>query len=323
MRTLISEAAGLGGFTIGGILTILLVAGGFSVANKAVHQSISTSALNQERAKRVQDQSRLLASLEHDLILQKEELNAQQDLIVRPVAQAKEMNSQIATLNATVTELQQQAAAARKDIEQIIAKKSHHRNSVRNKIWPLYLEKELKAAHLIHPLNYQDAKISKIDPAGIIIMHSSGAARLQVSELSPEFRKALALDLTEAQQSMATIIQQDARQKKRHLQGSSANKKPSSSEPAAQIDAALNQQLTQEIANAEKYLVLIRYAEETARTAHQNHRFSSSRSVPGKLESWAERARKFDKSALRYRQKFRATVAKIKAIDPDYKEPRL
>lgn len=317
MSVFSSQSSGFGTLIVGGIVAIVAVTAGLSAVSKGLFEPTSAVELNEERRGRIHDQAALLASLKRDLIRQKRSL-AEQERLVKPLADGEALEANLEILNDEVADLQLLTSRQDDELEEIENKHSRYRQIVRGKIWSQYLNKELKAEYLLRPLKYQDAKISRIDPAGLMVMHRSGAARVKVAELSPKFRKVLDLDLAEARAVMAAMLLKDARGKKFRSQKTTKPGQPSRSE----IKAALDAELAKAVVEMEKYVDLIRYAEETAETARRNDRFSSKRSVPGKLETWAGRARKFDQIALGYRARFSKAAEEVRALDPDYRIPR-
>jgi len=54
----------------------------------------------------------------------------------------------------------------------------------------------------------------------------------------------------------------------------------------------------------------------------QNDRFSSSRSVPGSLETWEARAIRFQKAAGHYRIKLNEALTQVRTLEPSFKRPK-
>ena len=316
MSAFSSQSSGFGVLIFGGILSIVLVAGGLSAVSKGLLSSSSAEELNEERRGRVRSQAVLLASLKRELIRQNDFLTERRNL-VKPVSVGEELEGELEILNDEIADLQLESSGYQDEVEAILNEKFRYRRVIREKIWAQYLEKDLKPEHLLKAPRYQNPKISKIDPAGLMVMHRSGAARVEVSELTPKFRKELDLNITEARKLMTEMLIKDVHSK----QARTLKSAKSGQLTPAEVEAALSAKLLEAVNRMERYVELIRNAEDVAQIAHQNDRFSSKRSVPGKLETWAERARKFDRAALVYRRKFSEAVREVRLLDPNHRIP--
>ncbi len=317
MSAFSSESSGFGALILGGIITIMVVGGAFSALSRGMFETTSAVKHNEERAGRIHDQGVLLASLKRDLARQKKLLIEQKE-VIKPVAEGERLKAELEQLNDVVADLQLEASERREDIEELEEERARYQKSVRGRIWSKYLKTELKAEHVVGTMKYKKPIINKIDPAGLMVMHSGGSARVDVAQLTSDFRKLLDLDISEARRVMSEMRLKDALAKRSRTKMAAAAGQPS----ALEVDAILEKNLLEGIAKVEKYFDLIRYAEETARTAKYNDRYSSNRSVPGKLETWAERAKRFERAAVKYRKQYVEAVAEVRVIDPDYSSPK-
>ena len=71
-----------------------------------------------------------------------------------------------------------------------------------------------------------------------------------------------------------------------------------------------------------KLLKLIAFADAEAANARSQDRRSRNRSAQGSLETWIQRANRFEQLAMNYRNQFSATVLAVREMEPRYKVPK-
>lgn len=309
----------LGGVVVGGVILLVIVAVGFAALSDGLFEKTSAARLNEERAGRVHDLQINISRLKEDLAEQ-ERFLAELDEKKVPFEEEKRLRVELEILQGEVADMALAATEEEDAIGEIGNEKARYRAEVREVIWPRYLNQALEAKHLRGELEFKNARISKIDAAGVTVRHASGVSRVEVLDLAPEFREKLDLSLTEARKVMTDLLLKDARGKQgRERQ---ANQQRAGQPTAAELEEIFLRRLAETKDRVGKYFNLIRHADETARIARYNDRYSSSRSAPGKLETWGARAKRFEQAAAKYRERFAASVLEVRTLDPQYQPPQ-
>jgi hypothetical protein len=308
MSAFSTQSSGLGSLVVGGVVLLVVVAVGFSALSDGLFEKTAAARLNEERAGRVHDLLIKVSRLKEDLAEQERYLG-ELDTKKEPFEEEKRLQVELEILQDEAADLALTATEEEDAIVEIGNEKRRYRGTVREEIWPRYLNQELEAKHLRGGVEFKNARISKIDAAGVTVKHASGVSRVEVLDLAPEFREKLDLSLTEARRVMTDLLLKDARgkqfrERQAHQQRAG---QPTAAEPKDQV---------------EKYFSLIRRADETARVARYNDRYSSSRSASGKLETWGARAVRFEGAAARYREQFSASVLDVRKLEPRYRPPQ-
>ncbi len=204
-----------------------------------------------------------------------------------------------------------------KEIEDLEAKRLSYQGRMRDRLWAQFTNQELKEDSLLRPSEFKNAIITGVDAAGLMIRHQSGVARIPVAHLSPGFREKLDLNLEEAAEMMSKIYSRDAKLRRGQEDRGSEGIETAAMKAAAQRGKTLAEGKVK----VTKLLKLIAFADAEAANARSQDRRSKSRSAQGSLETWIQRANRFEQVAMNYRNQFAATVLAVREIDPGYKVP--
>ena len=319
MSAFSTQSSGLGSLVVGGVVLLVVVAVGFSALSDGLFEKTAAARLNEERAGRVHDLLIKVSRLKEDLAEQERYLG-ELDTKKEPFEEEKRLQVELEILQDEAADLALTATEEEDAIVEIGNEKRRYRGTVREEIWPRYLNQELEAKHLRGGVEFKNARISKIDAAGVTVKHASGVSRVEVLDLAPEFREKLDLSLTEARRVMTDLLLKDARGKQ--FRERQAQQQRAGQPTAAELEVIFTRRLAETKDRVEKYFSLIRRADETARVARYNDRYSSSRSAPGKLETWGARAVRFEGAAARYREQFSASVLDVRKLEPRYRPPQ-
>jgi phosphoribosyl-AMP cyclohydrolase len=302
---------------LGGIIIIVVAGLAMTALNRRYLRTSEGERDERELQATVLDQEQQIRRNEMDLAREearkslleagKEELALHEKLVAG-------LESEIATLADLGLAVPDEEAFLR-ELEE---KQAAYRSRFRAGHWPKFVNMELKVEHLQRELPYQDMKVLKVDAAGLMVRHRSGVARVEVEELDPGFRHDLDLSVDEAKAVMTEMLIQDARTKQARVRRANQSHAPSE----AEIEAIINQRSLAGRAKVLEYLKLLQRAEKTAEIARHNDKYSSNRSAPGRLETWAERAKRFEKAEVQYRKLLTEAVSEVRKYEPDFEAPR-
>jgi hypothetical protein len=203
------------------------------------------------------------------------------------------------------------------EIGDLAAKRVSYQGRMRERLWPQFSNQELKEDFLLRSSEFKNAIITGVDAAGLMIRHQSGVARIPVAHLSLAFREKLDLNLEEATEMMLKIYSRDAKLRR----GQEDRRGEGIETPEMKADAKRAKTLAEGKEKVAKLLKLIAFADAEAANARSQDRRSSSRSAPGSLETWTQRASRFEQVAMSYRNQFAATVLALRKMDPGNKGP--
>ena len=99
----------------------------------------------------------------------------------------------------------------------------------------------------------------------------------------------------------------------------SMKKKPVKDAPTElEIEAAMNDALRERKAKVWELADLVRKARVEIQRARHEDAYSSSRSVPASLESWRERANRFEVALARYQKNLGVALVAVRELEPDF-----
>lgn len=315
----------LSSIVIGGVAIIVIATLGFASISNDWLESSSAVQLNQERRIKVSDLEMQIAKLRakverHEEIFARR--LAQDSTAENERQQQGKLQEELEIIMIEVADLELHATEQEAMIAKLGDQKSKHRDRARGGLWLKHQNQPLKASHLREPLPYRGPKILKIDAGGLTVRHESGVSRVTVAQLSPDFREELDLSVSEAKEAMTEMFLKDARIKS--ARGKQADAAAQAELPTpAEIEELLSKRLKEELAKVEKFHALIDSAEETAVMARRNSRQSSNKHPHGKLETWTERASRFEKAAISYREQLALAEAEVRRLTPGGSVPRL
>ncbi len=189
-----------------------------------------------------------------------------------------------------------------------------YRSQMREWLWPQFANRPLENEDLVTRISYKDARIIRVDAAGLLVRHQSGVARIEVASLSPVFRGKLDLSISEAKQVMMEMMAQDLKLKKRRV------KKEGEPSPA-DVETLLAKKLAKGKEKAFKLSDLISKADSAAADARYQERTSKNRSAPASLETWGARAARFERAALKYRNQLAEALIAVREMEPNFSVP--
>jgi len=310
------KSSELGTLVLAGTIVIVGVGLAMTALNRRYLRTSEGERDERELQVAVVDQEQQIRKTEMDL--EKEEarrslLDAGKEVWAKHEKLVAGLNSEkeiLADLSLALTDEE----AALRDLEEKLAA---YRSKFRARHWPEFVNMKLTGEHFQGKPPYQDMKVLKVDAAGLMVRHRSGVARIEVEDLEPRFRDDLDLSVEEAREVMTEMLVQDARVKQARVRRANKAHAPSVEE----IDAIINKRWLAGRAKVLKYVGLLQRAERTAKIARHNDKYSSNRSAPGKLETWAERAKRFEKAEVQYRKLLTEAVSEVRKYEPDFVAP--
>ena len=191
-----------------------------------------------------------------------------------------------------------------------------YRRDARNLLWIKARNRELNQNQIIGGEAFINATITKVDETGLLVRHDAGVSHIPVERLNQELRNELDLDPEEARLAMLELYARDARGKASRRAAPAEDDTPVPTE--AEIVDRRKELLAGMKLEATKLHRLSRESQAEANRSRSMDRYSSNRSVPASLETWAERAHRFDRLSLRYTTRLAAVLSKIREFDPAF-----
>jgi len=200
---------------------------------------------------------------------------------------ASALKGEIARLGSLVSKLEE-------EWQIVVEERISYRDTVRDRLWRSMIGQRLEEENLLRKLPHQDMVISGVDSAGLMVRHRSGAARVSVSELTPAFREKLDLHRDEGAGALRKILARNSRASK----DDEVKVAPVTPSPSGLGKLESLVKIRSRILNLE---ALIRKTDREAAVAREMDLRSRTRSAPGSLETWSDRARRLDGQVLKYR----------------------
>lgn len=233
----------------------------------------------------------------------------------RAYEEVRLVEGELANLKRESADLQLKILGHEESIASLSEEHQQYRGRMREWLWPQYYGRELEAENVLGDLPYQGARITDVDAAGLKVRHSSGLARIPVSNLTFAFRNELDLSVGEAKEVMMKMLLRDARGKRER------SKRPAGTPNEREIWREIEVRLKQGSERATKLSELIRRAKSEAVYSRNQDRISSVRSAPGSLETWAQRAKRFESAAMKYENQLAALNLAMRELDPSFVDP--
>jgi len=226
--------------------------------------------------------------------------------------------------------------------------KETHRLRYRDHIRALAVGKTYDSITTPLGKTYSDVRIKEVTPLGVTISHSHGVCRLGFQKMPREWRKTLMFTAVEvarataAEQQRQTAMKNriDQREKKIGKVRQSLAKQRKISSLRRQIaalrikysTASLEASLARNKVSYQRSLRLARryarssyryYDTTTGRYYRSRYRpryrvtFNGSKSVPGSLETWEQRAVRYERAKAKYAAQLINLRSRLSVIDPD------
>lgn len=301
----------------------LLIGGGVFLVIITVCMSLMQTGFLEESHGEKRNQELLSSMLDGDLELSflKDEIDEEQRVLDEMVLKKKRAEAVLASVDELGQvirlneDLRLKISEAEEAVVDVEKEKQTYRSQMRSELWPRFVNQTLEDGHLVARNTYEGATISKVDAAGLMVRHKSGVSRIEVASLSSSFREKLDLSVVEAKQVMMEMLARDAKLKRRR------EKKPGAP-TEAEVTAMLANELAKRTEKVNKLMDLIARSEAAASDARYQDRTSRSRSAPQSLETWAARAFRFERAALKYRNQLEEAISRVKEVDPAFIAPK-
>jgi len=160
---------------------------------------------------------------------------------------------------------------------------------------------------------YRDVTIRRVTVAGVEIEHSQGISRLRPEDLGEEWRERFQWHPEEAAKPAAPAIKA-AEPEEAPLAGEESEVAPTAEEVAKQAEARKLAGLRRDVSEARRFL---QKAESELARARAEARNSRAKSVPGSLETWADKVRRMESTRTQFRTQYDAALARLAAVAPD------
>ena len=170
---------------------------------------------------------------------------------------------------------------------------------------------------------YRDLTISRVSAAGADIRYAEGSTRLSPDDLPPAWNERFQWDKAELTQHLDDEREAEE-QHKQFVESKNippepsvkaSTKKDKKGKPAADPEhEARVEILRQAVIDARMRL---NQAKSEANRARYEASSGKGRSVPGSLETWAERARRMEASSAKYHAQYMAARGKLASIAPN------
>lgn len=168
---------------------------------------------------------------------------------------------------------------------------------------------------------YHGVTIRRVTSAGIEMVHKNGITRLLPKDLNADLRNRFQWDQEEVE---AVLMRERAREEshrkavakfhqKDRRTGKKPSTKPSKKKAEKSADAENLALLRDELIHARSLLVEAESAHSNASTQAQNGR---GRSVPGSLETWAEKTRRLQVISRNCRKNYERARSRLAAVSP-------
>ena len=273
------------------------------------------------------------------------------DLEIRVAARTRkatesERNRQQAKL---VTELEKQIDSARKErdiirrlitsenesMELLVKGREDHRLRYRE-------QARMNAVGRTHPKittrlgkEYLDVRVKSVTPLGVSISHSSGATRLGYRDMPLEWQKGLMYTAVE-------VAQATAEEQKRQIATRARSTRLEKDANKVRQIASLNMKYSTACLEANlarnkvSYNTSLRQSRRYSTSSYRNYNTSTgtyyrssyrpryritlnpSRSVPGSLETWEQRAVRYERAKVRYGAQLASLRSRLASADPSY-----
>lgn len=281
-----------------GLILLLVIAGGIKILQDyttpadSITTNIGTLALGNGKYTLKQLDQQIAEAKKKKAILELRKARHRKLSDLQQIAHDKKVI--LISLTAQVSPLQ-------KSLNTLAKEKSEYRKTRHNRLRQSYLNKSFDTFTTRSGKTFQQVTIRKFDDIGMGITHGSGSSRISVFDLPNEIRQRFDFSVTEVDQAL---------KKERIAQSTVLPKKPS--KKTTQADDSQSAQLIIEEARTALHKILSQissfeakknHALSEATSARAQARYSRTRSGPSGLETWEERAHRFDKLALQYARK--------------------
>lgn len=303
-------------WSLAGVIAVVFCAIGISlVAEKRVHFSNESHELRTT----IEHQSARLDSLrrEHERLSKRWESHSRergrQTVDLEAAARLSgESESRVSQLVGRRTEL-----AA--NTERLSGEFTRYRESYRRQLRQSHVDRHFDEVRFGNADSYHDVTILAVNDEGIRIRHSRGLATIRYQDLSHEWRERMHWHPDEGRAAVPAVERNGAARRSEpgassgHSpgQGSSSGSRRNEPRPAASNEGAILSARADYRRERARLNEARKNAAEARRLSHGN-----DRSVPGSLETWAERAERYE--AMSERLEIRAAAARneLRRLDP-------
>lgn len=342
------DSSGFTGLMVGSVLLVFVAVGLTLLIDGDIHGSVLSSSSAELR-----DRNDVLRGKINQLEVQQEIERRRQATSAKHREQVKyleELEGQVAKAREEADVLRQLIRSQRESIKLITQGLETHRLQYREHIRAAAVGETYDK--IVTPLGkeYSDVCIKSVGPTGVSISHSTGASRLGYREMPEQWRERLrftALEIaqaTEAEQKRLASVR--AIQAKRGKELDEIKKDAS----RRQLIASLHRQVASVSArlatarleaslahNKVSYNQSLRRTRTYARSSYRYYNTSTgayyrnyyrpryritvnntSKSVPGSLETWKQRAARYERASTRLASELAGLRSRLAAVDPTY-----
>lgn len=311
-----NEQSGTVGFLIG-IIVLVFVGIAFSLlVDKRFRFSSGRATLEET----VQDQKRIVERMEGRL----ETLRREWEKEVRPFeGQAEEIKITRETVRSTAGELVRLQERRKLLEEQILSADKafrDYRTGYRKQVRLAAAGEELGELSSRGGRTYQGVTITRVIPEGMEIRHSHGISRLRPEDLAPSWQERFQWHPEELQKPPVPAKAPEA--VVAEVPAEEAAEDPvSPEEQAAAAEARKLAALRRDVTEARRFASKAEAELARARSESRNARGAS---VPGSLETWADKVRRLESTAAKFQAQLATARGKLAAAapgDPLLQEP--
>ena len=329
-----------------GMIVLVFVGLGLSLL---VDSSIKLPDFNASSAKlRAENDTlcRKMDDLEMKLVVQ-ERQDTQAEKNREAVTLREDLEKQLASANQEIPILQRLIKEAEESIQLITKGRETYRLQYRDHVRAVAVGETYDNITSTRGKTYKSVSIHEVSPLGISIAHEAGAMRLGFSEMPAEWRKKFMFTANEVAE--ATLVEQKRLQKigremarrEKEIRKVNATKSRSAEisrlrsqiatltvkETSAKLEASLAQSkvasqnaLAQSRAFSQSSYRRYNSSSGTFSTYRPRYRITSNakQSVPGSLETWDQRAVRYQRTATRYGAQLVNLRSRLESLDPSY-----
>lgn len=311
-KTIVGSLAGLSVLVFAGLILALLVDTRFtwSSRKKSLHGEVAGMAgeIRSLEARVGQTRKRWEAAIAS--VPMKEQAD-----VVRQEAEA---------LAEGIDLLEKKKRDLEKEIRVIRGRFAHHRSEYRRQVRGGATGESLGELRTRDGRIFTSAVIREVNGAGMVIQHSHGLARLAPLDLDASWNERFQWSAEEAeiqrqeeQERMKSHFRRTAQPKEARMVAAS-----SGSGGAKKAESATDLQLIEATRGELQWLWnQIQETEAQASVARQQAAESRSRSVPGSLETWEQRANRLEAAARKMRTQYAELLGKLRALSPRESAP--
>ena len=259
-------------------LIILTLSGVF--LSTLVDKKIGSSQEKKKMFEAVADDERNLASLRIELELCKSKHTAAEESSIQKTANISSKSSLSLQIESSVQDLRTRRANLKSSIQKLSEEFDEYRKRYRNKVWRDAIGERIESLLLKSGRQFDKVSITRVTPIGMEITYADGIARIDSKELSNEFIDRF--QWNEEERSAALRAERDNRaQLTREVPPNPLQNLPRIDDTS---DVELEKIRTQIRLLQTKQMSL----KSSIQTATSENSYSSKRSVPGSLHTWAE-----------------------------------